>query len=120
MAAGGAYFGSVPGKRYLAESEKKQNQHRCSHAARQLRRQKVGRKECMLVFKLFLDKKFDKNQGGDALAKNEFRYAKMPELASCLRLIKLAFLRSNSRHFLTLHYLHFFNAQASRPFGFAR
>ena len=77
-------------------------------------------KECMLVFKLFLDKKFDKNQGCDALAKNEFRYAKMPELASRLRLIKLAFVRSNSRHFLTLHYIHFFNAQASRPFGFAR
>ena len=77
-------------------------------------------KEYMLVFKLFLDKKFDKNQGCDALAKNEFRYAKMPELASCLRLIKLAFLRSNSRHFLTLRYIHFFNAQASRPFGFAR
>jgi len=62
-AGGGAYFGSVPHKRYLAESEKKQNQHRCSHAARRLRRQKVGRKECMLLFKLFLDKKFDKNQG---------------------------------------------------------
>ena len=61
----------------------------------------------MLVFKLFLDKKFAKNQGWDALAKNEFRYAKMPELASRLRLIKLAFLRSNSRHFLTLHYIHF-------------
>ena len=63
MAAGGAYFGSVPGKRYLAESEKKQKQHRCSHAARRLRRQKVGMKECMPLFKLFLDKKFDKNQG---------------------------------------------------------
>ena len=63
MAAWGAYFGSVPRKRYLAESDKKQNQRRCSHAARRLRRQKVGIKECMLLFKLFLDKKFDKNQG---------------------------------------------------------
>ena len=57
-------------------------------------------------FQTFLDKKFDKNQGCDAPAKNEFRYAKMPELASCLRLIKLVS-ALKQQAFLTLHYIHF-------------
>lgn len=69
----------------------------------------------IIIPKLFLDKKFDKTQGCDAFAKNEFRFAKMPKLAPQLHSIKLYSKRSNNGHFLTLHSTHFFNAHASRP-----
>jgi len=43
-----------------------------------LRRRKIGRKECMLLFKLFLDKKFDKNQGRLASLDNAAHDRRLP------------------------------------------